>query len=78
MDHCVTINLDDHMLRKVFGYNGQNISASFLAVHSVLWTDTHHLCFCGWKAVKQNRRRQWVSDRNKAWTSHSGHEFHGK
>lgn len=37
-DHYATINLDDQMLRKVPGCNGQNIATAFLACHGVLCT----------------------------------------
>ena len=61
----LTINLDDQMLRKVLGYSAQSISVSFPADHGVLCTDTHHVHYCGWKAVRTEEERQWVSDRNR-------------
>lgn len=40
-DNCVSINLDDPILRKDPGYKGQNTAAVFLACHGMLCTGTH-------------------------------------
>lgn len=66
IDHCVTINVDDQMLRKFPCYKGQNTMVACPTCHSVPYTNIHHPCFCGWKAVKQNRETQWVPDGIKA------------
>lgn len=46
-DHCVTINLDDGMLRKVLGYNGQNTAPQALYLPQRACTNTY--CLFLWK-----------------------------
>lgn len=55
----VAVNLDDQMLINVSSYNG---AEARLVCHSVLCTNIYSPCFCGWRAIKQNRERQQVSD----------------
>lgn len=61
-DYCVTINLDDQMLINDSSYNGAEARP---VCHSVLCTHTYSPCFCGRRAMKQNREREWVPDGNK-------------
>lgn len=64
-EHYATINVDDQMLRKGHGYNGQNTVSTCLICYNVLCTKTYNPYFCGRKTVKQNVKRQRIYDENK-------------
>lgn len=64
-EHYATINVEDQMLRKGHGYNGQNTVSIYQICYNVLCTKTYHPYFCGRKTIKQNVKRQRIYDENK-------------
>ena len=51
-------------MTKMPNYNGQHIVVVCLICHSMMCKNTHHPCFCGWKAFKQDEKYQWVVNEN--------------
>lgn len=50
----------------VLAIMAKNIASACLSCPTMLCTNTHYPCFCGWKAINQDRKKEWVSGENKA------------
>lgn len=71
-NHCVIINLDDQMLRRVPGYDGQSITAACPTGHSMVYMDTCHPVFVGGKLlIKIGKNSRSLKGLNLG-ASHSG------